>query len=36
MGEGTEKNLERAFYWYQRAAENGYNVAQNNLKVVKK
>jgi len=22
-GEGTEKNLEKAFYWYQKAAENG-------------
>ncbi|POG63278.1 hypothetical protein GLOIN_2v1687962, partial [Rhizophagus irregularis DAOM 181602=DAOM 197198] len=21
-GEGTEKNLEKAFYWYQKAAEN--------------
>src|SRR5689334_19108848 len=22
-GEGTEKNLEKAFHWYQKAAENG-------------
>ena len=22
-GEGTEKNLEKAFYWYQKAAKNG-------------
>ena len=30
-GEGTEKNLERAFYWYQKAAENGYINAMYNL-----
>src|SRR5437773_4818974 len=30
-GEGTEKNLEKAFYWYQKAAENGNNDAMNNL-----
>src|SRR5687767_4482011 len=30
-GEGTEKNLEKAFYWYQKAAENGYIDAQYNL-----
>ncbi|PKC53983.1 hypothetical protein RhiirA1_478196, partial [Rhizophagus irregularis] len=23
-GKGTEKNLEKAFHWYQKAAENGY------------
>ena len=30
-GEGTEKNLEKAFYWYQKAAENGFGIAQFNL-----
>ena len=30
-GEGTEKNLEKAFYWYQKAAENGFEVAMYNL-----
>src|SRR5688572_27581080 len=30
-GEGTEKNLEKAFYWYQKAAENGNIKAQYNL-----
>jgi len=30
-GEGTEKNLEKAFHWYQKAAENGHIKAQNNL-----
>src|SRR5436305_5237353 len=30
-GEGTEKNLEKAFYLYQKAAENGYIIAQYNL-----
>src|ERR1043165_3631001 len=30
-GEGMEKNLEKAFYWYQKAAENGLIHAQNNL-----
>src|SRR5436190_248752 len=30
-GEGTEKNLEKAFYWYQKAAENGNNNAMYNL-----
>ena len=23
-GKGTKKNLEKAIYWYQKAAENGY------------
>ena len=22
-GDGTEQNLEKAFYWYEKAAENG-------------
>src|SRR6266542_492698 len=30
-GEGTEKNLEKAFYWYQKTAENGNMNAQYNL-----
>ncbi len=30
-GKGTETNLEKAFYWYQKAAENGYEAAQNHL-----
>src|SRR5436305_7846672 len=30
-GEGTEKNLEKAFYWFQKAAENGDVNAMNNL-----
>src|SRR5437763_561994 len=30
-GEGTEKNLEKAFYWFQRAAENGNTDAMNSL-----
>src|SRR6266540_2149734 len=29
--EGTEKNLETAFYWYQTAIENNYKVAMYNL-----
>src|SRR2546421_103256 len=32
-GKGTEKNLEKAFYWFQKAAENGGNVAMNNLAI---
>ncbi len=28
---GIEKNLEKAFYWYQKATENGYINAQCNL-----
>jgi len=28
-GEGTEKDLEKAFYWYQKVAENGHDFAQN-------
>src|SRR3989337_2395558 len=32
-GEGTEKNLEKAFYWYQKAAENGEMYAQNSLAI---
>ncbi|PKY16552.1 HCP-like protein [Rhizophagus irregularis] len=30
-GEGTEKNLEKAFQWYQKAAENGNGEAMHNL-----
>ncbi|RGB28202.1 hypothetical protein C1646_819278 [Rhizophagus diaphanus] len=30
-GKGIEKNLEKAFHWYQKAAENGYTGAMNNL-----
>ncbi len=30
-GEGTEKNLEKAFCWCQKAAENGFKEAQYNL-----
>ncbi|GBC07421.1 hypothetical protein RclHR1_07450009 [Rhizophagus clarus] len=30
-GKGIEKNLEKAFYWYQKAAENGNVVAMDNL-----
>ncbi|CAB5297795.1 unnamed protein product [Rhizophagus irregularis] len=32
-GKGTEKNLEKAFHWYQKAAENGDKEAQFNLGV---
>src|SRR5436190_8934444 len=28
---GIEKNLEKAFYWYQKAAENGNNDAMDGL-----
>ncbi|POG60501.1 kinase-like domain-containing protein [Rhizophagus irregularis DAOM 181602=DAOM 197198] len=30
-GEGTEENLEKAFYWYQKAAESGDEKAMFNL-----
>ncbi|POG78598.1 hypothetical protein GLOIN_2v1535801, partial [Rhizophagus irregularis DAOM 181602=DAOM 197198] len=30
-GEGIEKNLEKAFYWYQKAAERGHVKAMTNL-----
>src|SRR5436305_6550150 len=32
-GEGTEKNLKKAFYWYQKAAKNGNKNAMNNLAI---
>ncbi|GBB95369.1 hypothetical protein RclHR1_02520004 [Rhizophagus clarus] len=32
-GEGTKRNLEKAFYWYQKAAENGNKKAMNNLAI---
>ncbi|EXX50137.1 hypothetical protein RirG_273700 [Rhizophagus irregularis DAOM 197198w] len=32
-GEGIEKNLEKAFHWYQKAAENGNENAMNNLAI---
>ena len=30
-GKGIEKNLEKTFYWYQKAAENGQSSAKYNL-----
>ena len=30
---GTEKNLEKVFYWYQKAAKNGNKNAINNLAI---
>ncbi|CAB4472953.1 unnamed protein product [Rhizophagus irregularis] len=33
FGDGTEKNLEKAFYWYQKAAEKVYTKAINSLAV---
>ncbi len=33
-GKGTEKNLDKAFYWHQKAAENGYIQAQYNLAIL--
>ncbi len=30
---GIEKNLEKVFYWYQKAAENGNKDAINNLAI---
>ena len=35
-GEGIEKNLEKAFYWYQKAAESGFEIAQNNFALLYK
>ncbi|GET53926.1 kinase-like domain-containing protein [Rhizophagus irregularis DAOM 181602=DAOM 197198] len=32
-GEGTEKNLDKAFYWYQKAVENGNEDAIFNLAI---
>ncbi|GBB99377.1 hypothetical protein RclHR1_03500002 [Rhizophagus clarus] len=32
-GEGTEKNFEKAFYWYQKAAENDVKEAMFNLAI---
>jgi len=29
--EGIEQNLEKALYWYQKAADNEHFQAQNNL-----
>ena len=31
FGKGTEINLEEAFRWYKKSADNGFNKAQNNL-----
>ena len=30
-GEGTEKDLKKAFHWYRKAAENGNIKAQHDL-----
>ncbi|GBC27568.1 kinase-like domain-containing protein [Rhizophagus irregularis DAOM 181602=DAOM 197198] len=35
-GEEKEKNLEKAFHWYQKAAENGNTDAMNNLAILYK
>jgi TPR repeat protein len=32
-GEGTKKNLEKAFHWYQKAVENGYEEEMLNLAI---
>ncbi|GBC04102.1 hypothetical protein RclHR1_05510003 [Rhizophagus clarus] len=32
-GEGTEKDLKKAFYWYQKAAESGHLNAMNSLAI---
>ncbi|EXX62850.1 Ack1p [Rhizophagus irregularis DAOM 197198w] len=32
-GEGTEKNLEKALYWHQKAAENGFTDSMHNLAI---
>jgi TPR repeat protein len=33
-GKGTVKNLEKAFYWCQKAAENGSKKAMFNLTII--
>jgi len=33
-GIGTEKNLEKALYWYQKAAESGHITAQYNYMIL--
>ena len=33
IGKGTEKNLEKAFYWYQKAVKNGNEIAQCNFAI---
>jgi TPR repeat protein len=32
-GEGTDRNSEKAFYWYYKAAENGNEKAMFNLAI---
>src|SRR6266542_6608996 len=34
QGGGIERDLEKAFYWFQQAAEHGCNVTQNNLAIM--
>jgi TPR repeat protein len=34
QGEGTEKNIENAIYWYKKAAENGCHEAKENLNLL--
>ena len=36
LGEGTEKNIEKAIYWYKKAKENGCLEAKESLNVLLK
>ena len=31
---GTEKSIEKAIYWYEKAIENGYQEAKESLNVL--
>ena len=35
-GEGIEKDIKQAIYWYEQSAKQGYQNAQNQLKRLKK
>ena len=36
QGEGVEKNLDDAIYWYKKAIENGCQVAKESLDILLK
>ena len=34
LGLGVERNIEEAIKWYRKSAQQGYRIAENNLKTI--
>jgi TPR repeat protein len=35
-GDGITKDIDKAIYWYEKSAKQGYEIARSNLKVLQK